>query len=104
MRAAHEAQDRHLWSKTHRPVEIGRSRPAALPPWPKAKGMRAGDAEALDDSEGRAMPGTAELILEQLVALFPGFRGHWDNPGNCFREDDGSFTSQGVFAEFSGYF
>jgi len=47
---------------------------------------------------------TPQAILERLVALFPEFAAHWDDPGNCFREDDGSFNSYGVFAEFSGFF
>jgi hypothetical protein len=43
-------------------------------------------------------------LLERLVGLFPDFARCWDDPGNCFREDDGSFNKYGVFAEFSGYF
>ena len=45
-----------------------------------------------------------QALLDRLVALFPDFRAHWDDPGNCFREEDGSFTLYGVFAEFSGFF
>ncbi len=47
---------------------------------------------------------TAHSILERLADLFPDFGVYWNDPGNCFREDDGSFTIHGVFAEFSGYF
>jgi hypothetical protein len=47
---------------------------------------------------------TPQSIVECLVGLFPGFAAHWDDPANCFREDDGSFNSYGAFAEFSGYF
>jgi hypothetical protein len=47
---------------------------------------------------------TAQDILDRLVALFPEFAAVWDRPDNCFRDDDGSFTSCGVFAEFSHYF
>src|SRR5262245_1243865 len=46
----------------------------------------------------------AQALLDQLAALFPDFGPRWDDPGNCFREDDGSFTCHGVFAEFSGFF
>jgi hypothetical protein len=47
---------------------------------------------------------TPQELLERLVALFPDFRARWDDPGNCFRNDDGSFTLHGVFAEFTGFF
>jgi hypothetical protein len=47
---------------------------------------------------------TAQALLAQLVALFPAFGPYWADPGNCFREEDGSFTCHGVFAEFSGFF
>jgi hypothetical protein len=47
---------------------------------------------------------TAETTLKRLIALTPGFAAGWDAPGNCFREDDGSFTHCGVFAEFSSFF
>ena len=47
---------------------------------------------------------TAQSILERLVVSCPDFGAYWNDPGNCFREDDGSFTIHGVFADFSGYF
>ena len=47
---------------------------------------------------------TPQALLDRLVALFPDFRAYWDDPGNCFREDDGAFTLHGVFAEFTGFF
>jgi hypothetical protein len=47
---------------------------------------------------------TPHALLDKLVALFPGFRSYWDDPGNCFRDDEGSFTLHGVFAEFTGFF
>jgi hypothetical protein len=47
---------------------------------------------------------TAQAILDRLVALFPDFAAVWDSPDNYFRDDDGSFTCCGVFAEFSRYF
>jgi hypothetical protein len=45
----------------------------------------------------------AQDILNRLVSLFPSFAPVWDNPGNCFRDDDGSFTPCGAFAEFGHY-
>ena len=47
---------------------------------------------------------TAEMILARLVALVPEFAAYWDDPENYFRRDDGSFTSCGAFAQFSGFF
>jgi hypothetical protein len=43
-------------------------------------------------------------LLARLIALFPDFASHWDDAGNCFRDDDGSFTLHGAFTEFSTYF
>src|SRR5262245_46285110 len=47
---------------------------------------------------------TPQALLDRLVALFPEFRARWDNTGNCFRGDDGTFGLHGVFAEFTGFF
>jgi hypothetical protein len=47
---------------------------------------------------------TPQALLDRLVALFPDFRAYWDDAGNCFSEDDGSFTLHGVFAEFTHFF
>src|SRR3954465_3940020 len=47
---------------------------------------------------------TPRALLDRLMALFPDFREYWDDPGNCFRDDDGSFTLHGVFAEFTRFF
>jgi hypothetical protein len=47
---------------------------------------------------------TPEELLGQLVGLFPEFAAHWEAPDNFNREDDGSFTLCGAFAEFSDYF
>ena len=47
---------------------------------------------------------TPQALLDQLVVMFPDFRAYWDDPGNCSRDDDGSFTLHGVFAEFTGFF
>ena len=43
-------------------------------------------------------------LLSQLTALFPEFGPYWDDPGNCFRNDDGSYTMHGVFSEFTSFF
>ena len=42
-------------------------------------------------------------LLEQLVGLFPEFGPFWDDPGNCFREDDGAFNFYGVFAQLASF-
>jgi hypothetical protein len=47
---------------------------------------------------------TPQSLLDRLVALFPDFRGYWDDPGNNFRDDDGTFTLHGVFANFTWFF
>jgi len=47
---------------------------------------------------------TPEALVDRLSALFPDFRAHWDDPGNCFRDDDGAFTLHGVFAEFTSFY
>ena len=47
---------------------------------------------------------TPRALLDRLVALFPDIRAYWDDPGNCPRDEDGSFTLHGVFAEFTGFF
>ncbi len=43
-------------------------------------------------------------VLVRLIELFPDFAACWNDPDNCFREDDGAFTYCGAFAEFSSYF
>ena len=45
-----------------------------------------------------------QALLERLIELFPDFATYWNAPGNCFREDDGSFTFCGAFTEFSHFF
>jgi hypothetical protein len=45
-----------------------------------------------------------ESLLNRLVTLFPAFIGYWDDPANCFRDDEGKFTHCGAFAEFSHFF
>jgi hypothetical protein len=41
--------------------------------------------------------------LERLIEVFPDFTTIWKSPNNLFREDDGTFTQCGVFAECSHY-
>ena len=43
-------------------------------------------------------------LLSRLIAIFPEFSKQWDEPSNCFRDEDGSFTYCGAFAEFSSFF
>lgn len=45
----------------------------------------------------------AEAIKSHLIDLFPQFESEWESDHNCFREDDGSFTHHGLFAEFSHF-
>ena len=47
---------------------------------------------------------TPQALLDRLAGVLPGFAAYWDDPGNCFRDDDGSFTSLGVFAVLYSYF
>jgi hypothetical protein len=47
---------------------------------------------------------TPQALVDRLVALFPDFLGYWNDPGNCFRGDDGTFTVHGVFAEFTWFY
>ncbi len=47
---------------------------------------------------------TEEELLRQLIEFTPQFEQHWGSDHNLFREDDGSFTLQGVCAEFSHFF
>jgi hypothetical protein len=44
---------------------------------------------------------TPSDVHAKLTALFPEFTGYWDSPHNHHRDDDGTFTLCGVFAEFS---
>lgn len=53
---------------------------------------------------GRREPMTPQALLDRLVTLFPDFRAHWDDPGNGFRADDGTFTLHGVFAAYTSFF
>jgi hypothetical protein len=56
--------------------------------------------QAFDDG-GRMSP---RALIDRLVALFPDFRAYWDDTENCYRDDDGSFTLHGVFAEFTSFY
>ena len=47
---------------------------------------------------------TPQVLLDYIISLFPDFTAYWDDPGNWFRADDGSFTLCGVFFEFTAFF
>ena len=47
---------------------------------------------------------TPETLLDRLVALFPDFADAWDEADNEALADDGSFTLEDTFAEFSHFF
>lgn len=44
---------------------------------------------------------TPSNVQAKLIELFPDFGAQWDSPENLHREDDGTATLCGVFAEFS---
>ncbi len=50
------------------------------------------------------MVSSPQELLDRLVGLFPEFSASWNDRGNYFRNDDGSFSFFGVFAEFSYFF
>jgi hypothetical protein len=47
---------------------------------------------------------TPHELLQRIISIFPEFASAWDDPENCFRNDDGAFSLCGIFAEFSGFF
>lgn len=44
-----------------------------------------------------------QQLLERLTAILPEFADHWASPDNLFRNDDGSFTLWGVFAQCADF-
>jgi hypothetical protein len=48
--------------------------------------------------------GDPQLVLTQLIGIFPAFDGHWRSTNNLARKEDGSFTYCGVFMEFGFFF
>jgi hypothetical protein len=46
---------------------------------------------------------TPSNVQAKLIEMFPEFRAQWDSPENLHREDDGTATLCGVFAEFSHF-
>jgi hypothetical protein len=42
--------------------------------------------------------------LQELIQLFPEFASYWASEGNFNRNDDGSFSLAGLWAEFSTCF
>src|SRR5262249_39290220 len=47
---------------------------------------------------------TPEELLQSLAQILPEFALHWERPDNYFRNDDGSFSLHGVFAELTAFF
>jgi len=47
---------------------------------------------------------TPETLLDRLVGLFPDFAEHWAEPENEAVDEDGSFSLEDTFAEFSEFF
>ena len=45
-----------------------------------------------------------QAVLSRLIALFPAFDAHWRSANNLARNEDGSFTSCGVWMEFGFFF
>lgn len=43
------------------------------------------------------------VLRDDLLQACPDFSVHWNEEGNCFVEDDGSFTCCGVLAVFGYY-
>ena len=50
------------------------------------------------------MQSSARKYLQELTAIFPAFHEAWNAEANCNRNDDGSFSLAGLWAEFSDYF
>jgi len=46
---------------------------------------------------------TPSEVHAKLMTLFPEFAGYWESPHNYHRDEDGSFTLCGVFAQFSTF-
>src|SRR5215831_7580071 len=46
----------------------------------------------------------ASAALAMLLEIFPEFAGWWNSERNLHRDDDGSFTLHGLFAQFSQFF
>ena len=47
---------------------------------------------------------TPEALRDRLVRLFPDFAEAWEEADNEAVDEDGSFSLEGAFAEFSRYF
>ncbi len=46
---------------------------------------------------------TPEELLQAIVKITPEFALHWERPDNYFRNQGGSFSVHGVFAELTTY-
>jgi hypothetical protein len=55
----------------------------------------------MNEGSGRIDAMNAFNVKAKLIEMFPEFRAQWDSPENLHREDDGTVTLCGVFAEFS---
>lgn len=49
------------------------------------------------------MPLAPSELVDRLSVIMPDFADRWASPDNLFRQDDGSYTFCGVFAECSHY-
>lgn len=47
---------------------------------------------------------TPDLVLSELIAIFPDFEAEWNADENYFVGASGNFTYHGLFMEFSPYF
>jgi hypothetical protein len=46
---------------------------------------------------------TPVTVLKDLTRMFPNFATVWGSLDNCFLDDDGAITYDGLFSEFSHY-
>lgn len=44
---------------------------------------------------------SAADMRDQLLALFPGYRTHWESPDNPFTAEDGTFSHHGLMIDFT---
>jgi hypothetical protein len=45
-----------------------------------------------------------QVVLTQIIAIFPAFEAHWRSPNNLALNEDGSFTYCGAWMEFGHFF
>jgi hypothetical protein len=56
-----------------------------------------------DKPDGKRWEG-AQVVLAQIIAIFPAFDAHWRSANNLALKEDGSFTYCGAFMEFGFFF